>query len=168
MCKGGFRALGRDVTMSGMRHRPLPRLSAPPRRERRPAGVSVAGSFVGSFLAVTSVHVLALPSFVGLLAVAVVVGACSIDATWPATTGVVVLGWLFLDGFVANAYGELHLHGAREEWWLALLVAVAVATVAASRLVPGVPPTWVSRARAFPAVADRGSEPRLRRPFPAR
>jgi hypothetical protein len=84
-------------------------------------------------LTVTIVHVLALAPLAGLLAVAFVVCLCSIDATWPATFGVALLGWLFLDGFVTNNLGKLQIDGSRDEWWLVLLVGVAVTTAAVSR-----------------------------------
>jgi hypothetical protein len=115
-----------------MRHRPLAERPAA-RRARLPVGFTLAAAFAGAFVVVTLANVLAVPKGAGVLVVALVVGVCSIDAEWLATVGVVMLGWLFVTGFVINRLGELHITGRADASRLALLVAVATTFTAASR-----------------------------------
>lgn len=112
-----------------MRHRPAPT----PDLLRAPAGFSLAAGFTGSFLAVTVANVLSLPASAGLLLVAIVVALSSLDATWAATLGVAVLGWLFVTGFLTNQLGELRIASSDDGWRLLLLVAVAMTSAAARR-----------------------------------
>jgi hypothetical protein len=78
-------------------------------------------------------HAFTLPGSVGLLLVMVVVALSSLDATWAATLGGAMLGWLFVTGFVINQFGELRIAGTGDAWRLLLLVGVAVTSAAARR-----------------------------------
>ena len=81
----------------------------------------------------TVAHALALPASVGLLLVTVVVALSSLDATWAATLGGALLGWLFVTGFVINQFGELRIAGTGDAWRLLLLVGVGVTSAAERR-----------------------------------
>jgi hypothetical protein len=100
---------------------------------RRPAGFNLASAFGASFLLVAVSHVVGLSTFWAVSLIALVVGVCSTGATWPASLGVGVIGWLFVTGFVINSLGELHVTGLSDVWRLLLLVGAAVVSTAASR-----------------------------------
>jgi hypothetical protein len=116
-----------------MRHRPLP-VGPGDRRTRLPVGFTLGAAFAGAFVVVTLAKVLAVPEGWGVLMVALVVGLSSIDAEWLAALGAVVLGWLFLTGFVINGFGQLRVTGRGDAARLALLVVVATVFTAASRV----------------------------------
>jgi hypothetical protein len=98
-----------------------------------PAGFNLAAAFSTCLLFVAVSHEIGLPAHWGLPLIAVLVGACSTAATWPASLGVAATGWMFLTGFVINSHGELHIAGAPDVWRLLLMVVVATVSTAASR-----------------------------------
>jgi hypothetical protein len=100
---------------------------------RQPAGFNLASAFGVSFLLVAASHVVGLSTFWAVSLIALVVAVCSAGATWPASLGVGVIGWLFVTGFVINSLGELHVTGLSDVSRLLLLVGVAVFSTAASR-----------------------------------
>jgi hypothetical protein len=99
----------------------------------RPAGFNLASAFGISFLLVAVSDVVGLPTYWAVALIALVVALCSTGATWPASLGVGVIGWLFVTGFVVNSLGELHITGLSDVGRLLLLVGVAVVSTAASR-----------------------------------
>jgi hypothetical protein len=99
----------------------------------QPAGFNLAPAFGVSFLLVAVSHVVDLSTFWAVALISLVVALCSTGATWPASLGVGVIGWLFVTGFVINSLGELHVTGWSDAWRLLLLVGVAVVSTAASR-----------------------------------
>ena len=115
-----------------MRNRPFP--NRPPRpRATQPAGFNLAAAFTTSLLLVAGAHVVELPTYWAVALIAIGVGLCSTGATWRASLGVAVIGWLFVTGFVINRLGELHVTGLPDAWRLLLMVGVAVVSTAASR-----------------------------------
>jgi hypothetical protein len=117
--------------MGTMRHRPFPDRLARPRVQ--PAGFNLAAAFAISFPLVVLSHIVGLPTSWAVALIALVVALCSTGATWPASLGVAVTGWLFVTGFVINSLGELHVTGFSDVWRLMLLIGVAVLSTAASR-----------------------------------
>jgi hypothetical protein len=99
----------------------------------QPAGFNLAAAFSTSLLLVAASQVVALPAYWAVALIVIVVALCSTGATWPASLGVALIGWLFVTGFVINSLGELHVTGLSDLWRLLLLVGVAVVSTAASR-----------------------------------
>lgn len=100
---------------------------------KQPAGINLAAAFSTSFLLVAVAQVVGLSTYEAVTLIAIVVGLCSTGATWPATLGVAVIGWLFVTGFVINSRGELHITGLPDLSRLLLMLGVAVASRAAGR-----------------------------------
>jgi K+-sensing histidine kinase KdpD len=62
---------------------------------------------------------------VALVVLALAVLAAARKMTLPAGLASGVMAWLFYDGFVIGRHGDLAWTGAREAWWLLVLVAAA-------------------------------------------
>jgi hypothetical protein len=89
-------------------------------------------AFWGSLVVVDATR--AAGQVVGVAALAALAGVCSLHQPRLVAVSVALVSWLFLTGFVVNAYGDLTVRGPADLLRLVLLTAVAtlVAVVSAS------------------------------------
>lgn len=100
----------------------------------RDPGGRLFGVFWGCLVAVDVAGLLRLSLPVATAAVAVVVAVGSWGQTGRTLLAAGGMGWLFVNGFLVNRWGDLRWQGTGDLWRLLLLLAVAWAAAEAGNL----------------------------------